>query len=73
MTRSGGISITLLHEPVSTTCDVALSFAFSQLTLERTHLCVGLLKALGEVLAMFLILLTWLFHWKVKTLHRKLL
>ena len=59
MTRSGGISITLLHEPVSTTCNVALSFAFSQLALECTHLCVGLLKALGEVLAVFLVLFTW--------------
>jgi len=72
MVSNGGISITLLHELVSTTCNVALSFAFAQLTLERTHLCVGLLKALGEVLAMFLILLTWLFYWKIKTLHREL-
>lgn len=59
MTRSGAISITLLHESVCTSCDVGLCFAFSQLALERTHLCVGLLKALREVLAVFLVLLTW--------------
>ena len=60
MASKGGISITLLHEFVRTSCNVALRFAFSQLALERTHLCVGLLKTLGEVLAMFLVLFAWL-------------
>jgi len=63
MVSNGGISVTLLHESVSTTCDVTLGFAFAQLTLQRTHLCVCLFKALGEVLAVFLVLLAWFFDW----------
>ena len=63
MVSIDGISVTLLHESVRTSCDVTLGFAFSQLALECTHLCVGLLKALGEVLAVFLVLLAWFFDW----------
>ena len=60
MVSKGGISVTLLHQSVSTTCDVGLCFAFSQRAFERTHLCIGLLKALGEILAVLLVLFAWL-------------
>ena len=60
MASKGGISVTLLHQSVRTACNVALGFAFSQLTLQRTHLCVGLLEALREILTVFLVLLALL-------------
>jgi len=63
MVSNGGISVTLLHKSVSTTCNVGLCFALSQFALERTHLCVGLLKALGEVLTVLLVLFTWFLLW----------
>ena len=65
-------SSALLHQSVSHPCDICLGFALAQLPIGFAEFSVGFSEALGEVLAVLLVLLTWLLHWKVESLHCEL-
>ena len=72
MVSNGGILLHLPKQALSTTHDIRLGFALAQRSVLLTQLCVSLAQALAEVLAVFLVLLTWFLDREIETLHREL-